>query len=403
MASATAQADVVQCGDPITHSIVVSNDLTCPNSGGITIAADGIIVNLNGHTFDGAGSLNSGNGVDFAGHSNATVTNGRITGFGRDGIAVDGSNNKVQRVTAVSNFFNGIGVRGATGTRIVDSEQSSNNFQGIVIFQSSTTSVTGDTETGSTNGIRMEGGGGGNTVTQSRISGNGNCGFEVDGEANDAISYSTLSSGGSTGGICDMGGVATQITANDVTHQVTGVRLAGQQATARGNRVTSSTGNGFFITGSNNTLRGNTAQVNGGIGILVLFGNANHIIDNIAGSASGTSGHLAEGNFEGIDVGGGGSGNELIGNLANSNNGVWPSGGRGIEVNGAGPTTISGNQTNRNTGDGMTITEDGGPVTGNSARYNQRFGIELFAGIDGGGNHASGNVLGQCAGLVCVP
>ncbi|HEX5923678.1 MAG TPA: hypothetical protein VFY45_07585, partial [Baekduia sp.] len=51
-ASASAST-TVHCGQTLTHSVRLANDLTdCP-ADGLVIGADGITVDLNGHTIDG--------------------------------------------------------------------------------------------------------------------------------------------------------------------------------------------------------------------------------------------------------------------------------------------------------------------------------------------------------------
>ncbi|MBV8236577.1 MAG: hypothetical protein JO075_12815, partial [Acidimicrobiia bacterium] len=68
----------VSCGETISSSIVVGNDLTCASGNGLAVAADGITVNLNGHTLagnpGGLGVHNSYRGV--------TIENGTVTGWG---------------------------------------------------------------------------------------------------------------------------------------------------------------------------------------------------------------------------------------------------------------------------------------------------------------------------------
>src|SRR3954470_9606689 len=58
--SAPAQAkppEQVSCGQTLTHSVKLANDLTnCP-SNGLVVGADDVTVDLNGHTIDGDGEL----------------------------------------------------------------------------------------------------------------------------------------------------------------------------------------------------------------------------------------------------------------------------------------------------------------------------------------------------------
>lgn len=73
----------VTCGEIITTSITVANNLTCPGDA-LSIQADGVTLDLGGHTIRGSGSgvgvrLYSTVSPDI---SNVTVTNGTITHFG---------------------------------------------------------------------------------------------------------------------------------------------------------------------------------------------------------------------------------------------------------------------------------------------------------------------------------
>jgi hypothetical protein len=71
------------CGDVLTANTTLTANLTCPGDA-LIIGADGITLNLGGHTITGGGT---GNGVadGFAGHfHNATIRNGAITGFFAD-------------------------------------------------------------------------------------------------------------------------------------------------------------------------------------------------------------------------------------------------------------------------------------------------------------------------------
>ena len=68
----------VHCGMEVTRSILVRNDLSECLFDGLVVAADGITIDLDGHTLDGKGL---GAGVRNAGFDNVTVTNGRLVDF----------------------------------------------------------------------------------------------------------------------------------------------------------------------------------------------------------------------------------------------------------------------------------------------------------------------------------
>ena len=78
----TASANHVTCGDVITQDTTLDSDLlNCPGDG-VVIGADGIRLNLAGHTIDGTGGGDGGQGVDNdAGHDGVEVRRGRIQEF----------------------------------------------------------------------------------------------------------------------------------------------------------------------------------------------------------------------------------------------------------------------------------------------------------------------------------
>ncbi|MEV3984512.1 right-handed parallel beta-helix repeat-containing protein [Nonomuraea sp. NPDC049758] len=74
---AGATTSAVACGDVLTTSTTLTADLTCPG-GALTIGADNVDLDLNGHTITGSGT---GNGLMVAGRTGTTLRNGTITGF----------------------------------------------------------------------------------------------------------------------------------------------------------------------------------------------------------------------------------------------------------------------------------------------------------------------------------
>ncbi|MFF4189767.1 right-handed parallel beta-helix repeat-containing protein [Nonomuraea sp. NPDC001831] len=74
---AEATTTAVACGDVLTTDTTLTADLTCP-AGALTIGADDVDLDLNGHTITGSGT---GNGLKATGRQGTTVRNGTITGF----------------------------------------------------------------------------------------------------------------------------------------------------------------------------------------------------------------------------------------------------------------------------------------------------------------------------------
>ncbi|MGW0484367.1 right-handed parallel beta-helix repeat-containing protein [Nonomuraea sp. NPDC003214] len=74
---AGARTAAVACGDVVTADVTLDADLNCAG-GGLVIGADGVVVDLAGHTVTGSGA---GRGIDVAGHAGVTVRDGAISGF----------------------------------------------------------------------------------------------------------------------------------------------------------------------------------------------------------------------------------------------------------------------------------------------------------------------------------
>jgi hypothetical protein len=70
----------VSCGQTLTESTIVENDLENCAGDGLVAGADGITIDLNGHTIDGQ-TIPTGNGIAISGVDRVVVKNGTITGF----------------------------------------------------------------------------------------------------------------------------------------------------------------------------------------------------------------------------------------------------------------------------------------------------------------------------------
>src|SRR5919197_6184701 len=86
---ARALATHVGCGDTITADTTLDSDLIdCPGNG-LVMGADGIALDLAGHTIEGGGGFGVSTGVapDGTGYDELTIENGAIHGF-RDDVAL---------------------------------------------------------------------------------------------------------------------------------------------------------------------------------------------------------------------------------------------------------------------------------------------------------------------------
>jgi hypothetical protein len=89
------------------------------------------------------------------------------------------------------------------------------------------------------------------------------------------------------------------------------------------------------------------------------------------------------------------------GNTANRNRGSVADLGAGIGVFGQGNLLLH-NRADGNTADGFIVLGPGNALAKSSANGNGAHGINAIHGtIDGGGNHARGNLPPQCVGITC--
>ncbi|MEU6798987.1 right-handed parallel beta-helix repeat-containing protein [Nonomuraea wenchangensis] len=129
----------VVCGQVITRSIKLANDLHNCVGIGLEVGAANITIDLNGHTIDGHGILGS-SGIDntqagsrHTGYSRVTIKNGIIIAFGSGVALADGANrNFVQRIVATVNDT-GISARNVNGLHVSYTAALNNSGIGILL------------------------------------------------------------------------------------------------------------------------------------------------------------------------------------------------------------------------------------------------------------------------------
>lgn len=100
-----ALATHVSCGDTITTDTALDSDLTnCPGNG-VVIGADGITLDLRGHTIDGPDGNDPFFGVDnTAGHDGVVVRNGEIRDFFQPVRLENADRNLLEDLTGTGSF-----------------------------------------------------------------------------------------------------------------------------------------------------------------------------------------------------------------------------------------------------------------------------------------------------------
>jgi hypothetical protein len=143
----------VSCGQALTASVTLTADLSCPGSHGLVADANGIVVNLNGHTLTGDGSHD---GVLVDGHTGVTIENGIVDDFS-NGVAVQGHSDG-SKVVNLRVFGNGTGVFvGSTDKALVTKVTAVLNSVGLIIFSGTGVQVTANTVVeSSTHGIELQ-------------------------------------------------------------------------------------------------------------------------------------------------------------------------------------------------------------------------------------------------------
>ena len=379
--SAPAQAkppETVSCGQTLTHSVKLANDLTdCP-SNGLVVGADDVTVDLNGHTIDGDGELVEecpfpGPACDAGvqntgGYKDVTIEGGTLREFGW-GVQVFGgaSHNRVRHISSTHNLFRGILIGGGITDSQVEHNSVNDNGAGIVLCCSSQT-------------VRIE---------HNSVSGNGD-GIVVRGSDNNRIANNSVSDNTRAGEGTEGDGIYIEGNDNEVSH----------------NRVHRSSNN-IGVFGNRNRVTANevTDAVGcpedcGGFGIIVPGGEANLVANNRVAQALRDT--IAVDSFD--------PENPTVGTVVRDNLV------RDADVDGIGvgtdefgdPTAVTDTLILRNRAigagdDGIDVDSVATTLTRNRAYRNHDLGIEAVPGVtDGGGDVAAGNGNPlQCTNVFC--
>jgi parallel beta-helix repeat protein len=432
--ASSVQADQAGCGQVLTRSITLSNDLLACAGDGLVIGTGGITVDLNGHLVQGTGL---GAGVRNPGHHDVTIRGGTIRNFDSGVLLSETQRNVVAGITFDQTELAGVQLSNADGGQVRDNHVI--GFSGVAFHLtggSSSNVVAGNTvAAGNGEAIVVEGSSDHNRLEGNRLSGSSDSGIRVDYSSNTTV-VGNLVAGGSDAAITMTGAPRSVIQSNTV--QGVGdaaILLTGSTANVvRYNTLGQSADAGVLLSGvSDSLIKTNTMSHTGDAAISLGLGSSNvRIIDNQASHSSDAGVFLGDGvgnvvrgnvllsNTTGIEVSGGslntlefntasaglGTGIEVgeslnatvFGNTTNNN------GTGGIVMDGAALSgDVRGNQANGNGGDGITVNGVGTGITSNLATGNGGWGIYAASGVlDRGGNGARGNAeAAQCYLVFC--
>jgi parallel beta-helix repeat protein len=346
-AASPASAQALTCGQVITQNTRLDADLNCYGTGvqaALLIGADGITLDLGGHTISASRSI-----ID-EGHDNVTIRNGTLAND-------DGPLIKHASGTMLRNLrFEGISV----GLDLVDAHHTdvrASEFPGAYLI--------------------MEDGSSFNTVARNRFSFAEGVVVVAQGSNHNRVVDNTF--GGSDGDKIYLSGADdNQVARNRMSAVFNGITLV---AGSDGNTIT------------DNVIRPQIAVSNISVGVFVSDSSRNVLLRN-----------TTFGTRVGFKVNSG-SGNWLVDNRSvDTVRPTTEADADGFRVEaGASGTILAFNHARRAADDGIDVEASGTFLSGNTANRNADLGIEAIPGvIDLGGNRArgNGNPL-QCLNVVC--
>jgi parallel beta-helix repeat protein len=266
----TAHAqDTISCGDTITVSTTLTQDLFCGPGDGLVIGADDVVLDLGGHTITGPGAYGVGAeaGVRVARKSGVTVTKGSITGYA-EAVVLDQSTDAV--VSKLEAFANdrGINVGGGGGHLIEKNHLHDNGRDAVRLAVTSDNIVAKNTVTDNVFGIGVADFSDDNLVEKNVATGNRDFGVAA---------YS-----GATGTVISKNVVsATSVDGIQVTSDAVDTVVDRNEAFDNGD-------DGIDVDNATTTVSRNTATGNGDLGIEAVAG----VIDDGGNEAAGNGNPL---------------------------------------------------------------------------------------------------------------
>jgi Right handed beta helix region len=247
-----ASTPITSCGQTVTTSAVLMQDLVCTGSG-VVVGAPGVKVNLNGFTIRGD---NGGGdyGVDTGLFNDVTVENGALRNF-QTGVWADGGQNvTVSKVVTSGNTQDGILI--AAGSSSVSSSTSTGNgHYGVYVLVDSVRISSVTASENADYGVFV--GGDFAQIKSAKVSGNGNSGVFVDG---DSARITSLTDDGNAGdGILVTGNFAAISSSTADGNDSNGIEVVGESASVKGNHADGNSypggasdlgGLGIFVTSS---------------------------------------------------------------------------------------------------------------------------------------------------------
>jgi parallel beta-helix repeat protein len=433
--AAAHSTTTVQCGQKLTESVKLANNLLNCRGDGLVIGADGITVDLNGHTVDGIvtqtdcpqGPPEPGAGINIGAYDGVTITDGAVQQF-NNGIAAGGdtdgmSDSRVHHLTVRDNRFGGISLGSGGGAAATANNRIDHNFVSGTSCGAGIELNTGQANRFTDNRVKDSGGivvccgeaSDGNVVARNWVSGGQGFGaILVFFSGNSRVVENRVSDVGE-GGIVIVGGSSNALVKDNAIVRAHGAGIAvesfGDESSVPtdvhiiDNTFTKVADGMLLFETDRPVLRNNSVTGAGTFGDPEAFG-VGIVLDGVSDAVvqrNAVAGSKGPGIVIGVPPKFNPSARPVADNVV-ADNTVSGEGADGISVDViAENTRLERNDASRNAGDGIHVMSATTTLTRNTANRNGNYGIEAVPpAIDGGGNHARGNGNpAQCIGITC--
>ncbi len=131
--ASAAKGPALTCGTTVFTDVTLKQDIDCSagGDGGLTVGADDITIDLNGHSITGAGATDGYEGIENAGFDRVTIKNGTIAAFKDNLYFTNVAKNKVIGLNLRSgpeDESNGVYSSYGTGNRFAGNKISYANY-----------------------------------------------------------------------------------------------------------------------------------------------------------------------------------------------------------------------------------------------------------------------------------
>ena len=223
------------CGATLVADLRLDYDLACPGNG-LIVGADGITIDLNGHTISGPGS---GVGISVPNRTGVVITGGTVKNF-LAGVQLVNSTG----ISIKKNQFNGnqdaVFLIGSSGNIIKENAAWQNSRVGVMLRPSAINNstqnlVAENTLSDNLNGIILVDTPTGNTFTDNRISGSGRAGIALNGGVSGNVIRENTFTANAAGILFNVGAGGLFPTANTFVKNMIAMNTCGVQGPAGDN------------------------------------------------------------------------------------------------------------------------------------------------------------------------